>query len=397
MEEDNISAKAVQHGLERKNTGKLQSLWIELPGYCNLACSYCYAKGGEVLDHDRLLDWVDYEAILYQAKEAGVDSIGIPGAGEPFIGKNKELTIKFIEKCAELGIYATVFTTGEFIDNELAEKLYELPVELMIKCNTLNPEKQDRFVSNPKIGRNIHGYGEKRNQAIRLLMEEGFNDQEKCMEKFGRKSRMALVTSIMTNKDHDLSNLEDMNEIQSFCRENNIILDVDSVLKRGRGVTCDLHTEDEELRGKLIELQTIDREQYGIEWQLSQSYIGTVCDRYMHHMYVTQYGEICPCVGCEGKLILGNTREINALEEIWDSPVMQTIRNREYSGKCSECNNFKCHECNSCLGRRMKEGQTKEVIEENGTIEMIGCWNFTEFENETNQEIIKDIETRPMR
>ena len=376
QKQPHVSAISVQHGLERQNTGRLQTAWVELPGRCNLACSYCYAKGGEKLNEEELLDWVDYEALLYQLKEMGVDSVGIPGAGEPFLKQNRELTMKFLNKCAELGLYVTVFSTAEFIDEELADELYELPVEIMVKCNSLNPETQDRFVSDPERNRIIHGFGQKRNEAIHRLMRKGFNDEQKCLEKFGRKSRMALVTSIMTSEDGDLSNLGDMNEIQAFCRENNIILDVDSVLKRGRGATCNLHTGDKELRDKLIELQTIDREKYGVEWGLSQSYIGTVCDRHMHHMYFDQYGKIYPCIGCLETIILGDIRDENAVENAWESEAMRIIRNREYSGKCSECGNFQRGECNSCLGRRIVEGQSKESIEAAGSIEMKGCWNF---------------------
>ena len=257
-----INTKAVQHGLERQNTGNLQTLWVELPGFCNLACSYCYACGGEDVTKDNLLSWGDYENILSQVKQEGVDSIGIPGAGEPFLCGNKELTLKFISRCAEMGIYVTLFTSGEFIDEELADKLCLLPVEIMLKCNTLSPELQDRFVSDVSRGRVISGYGEKRNRAIDILIRKGFNNEKECMEKFGRKSRMALVTSIMTDDDSDLSNLEEIADILRFCRRNNIIFDCDSILKRGRGAKCNLCAGDEQLRDKLLELQKIDKEEF---------------------------------------------------------------------------------------------------------------------------------------
>lgn len=136
-----ISEKAVQHGIERQNTGNLQTLWIEEPGLCNLACSYCYACGGEKLKQDSLLIWIDYENILNQAKQAGVDSIGIPGAGEPFFSTNHDLTMRILKKCAELNIYVTLFTTGEFITPRLAKELLNLPVEIMLKGNSLDPDK----------------------------------------------------------------------------------------------------------------------------------------------------------------------------------------------------------------------------------------------------------------
>lgn len=371
-----VSEKAVQHGLERKNTGKLQTLWIEVPGYCNLACSYCYACGGEGLEIKKLLSWKSYESILLQAKQAGVDSIGIPGAGEPLIGKNLDLTMRIIRKCTEFGIFVTLFTTGEFITEQLAREIYELSVEIMLKGNTLNPALQDKFVSDPNRGRIISGFGEKRNKAIELLMQKGFNNETECIKKFGRKSRMALVTSIMTNHDGGISNLNELTDILRYCRNNNIIFDCDVILKRGRGATCSLCPEDQEVKSKLFELQRIDREEFGNVWEVSQSYVGTECDRYMHHMYVNQYGEIRPCIGAMD-VKLGNAREVT-LEQAWNSCEMQIIRARKYVGKCGEeCANFAEGKCNSCLGRRTINLTNKNLLAK-GAVETIGCWNFHE-------------------
>ncbi|HEX8974093.1 MAG TPA: radical SAM protein [Patescibacteria group bacterium] len=369
-----ISAKAVQHGLERENNGKLQTLWLEIPGYCNLFCSYCYACGGEGLEKEKLLSWSEYEAILEQAKVLGVDSLGIPGAGEPLLGSNRELTMNIIRKCQELGIFVTMFTTGEFITEKLAEELYELPVEIMLKGNTLDPEKQDKFVSDPSRGLIRKGYGQKRNAAIELLKSKGFNNEEACMAKFGRKSRMALVTSIMTSENGELSNLDEIVDILRFCRNSNIIFDCDSVLKRGRGASCELCTGEQELLNKLRELQKIDREEFKNVWEVSQSYVGTVCDRYMHHMYINQYGDVRPCIGAMD-LVLGNMHEVS-LAAAWNSAEMQIIRARKFSGKCGdECANFAEGKCNSCLGRR-SNNLTNENLLAKGSIETIGCWNF---------------------
>jgi hypothetical protein len=372
--EQSISSKAVQHGLERINIGNLQSLWIELPGYCNLACSYCYACGGEGLKRDELLSCDDYTRILNEAKAMGVDSIGIPGAGEPFVAANFELTMWFLHQCAERGIYVTLFTTGQFITPELAAELYELPVEIMLKGNTLDPDLQDRFVSDPSRGREIHGYGEARNKAIETLVAAGFNDEEKCLAKWGRKSRMALVTSIMTGSDGEISNYDEMASLLRFCRERNIIFDCDSVLKRGRGASCDLCEEDARIRAKLTELQAIDATEHDMHWELSQSYVGTVCDRYMHHLYVNQYGRIRPCIGAMD-VDLGNIKE-STLGQAWGSLEMSIIRTRDYHGKCGdECANFAEGKCNSCLGRRTKD-LCNEQLQRDGFVDTVGCWNF---------------------
>jgi len=309
---------AIQHGLQRKNTGKLQSLWLETPSYCNLACSYCFACGGETVDKERLMTQAEIIGVMTQAKEMGIDSFGMPGAGEPLLPVNKELTVSLLRKCRELEIFVALFTTGEFITEELADELLDLPVELLVKCNSLDPNLQDRFVSDPSRNRIIHGYGYKRNQTIQLLLTKGFANKDVCRKMFGRKSRLALVTSIMTTNDHGLSNISDIEDVFRFCRQNNIIFDCDSILKRGRGVTCKLHTEDEEYKNTIVNIQKIDQEEFGNNWPITQSYVGgPICDRYHHHLYVTQYGDILPCIGSTG-VVLGNIRH-TTLEEAWHS------------------------------------------------------------------------------
>lgn len=377
-----ISKSSVQHGLERKNTGALQSLWIEVPGWCNLACSYCYASGGKPERVNDLMAVEDYERILDEAAAMGADSIGVPGAGEPLIKKNLELTLRILRGCRDRGMFVTLFTTGEFMDEPLAKELLNLPVELMIKCNSLDPKVQDKFVSNPALGKRgrRRGYGAKRNRALELLMSLGFNHPTKWLEKYGRPSRLAIVTSIMSSSGSGPSNYEEMAALLRFAREHNFVFDVDSVLKRGRGATCNLCEEDTRLKAKLLELQAIDREEFGKDWPLSQSYIGTVCDRYMHHLYIDQYGDIRPCIGAMD-VNLGNIRRGTSLEEAWGSQEMSIVRRRQYRGKCAECLNFREVDpktgkffCNSCLGRRTVN-LTNESLRTNGFVETTGCWN----------------------
>jgi MoaA/NifB/PqqE/SkfB family radical SAM enzyme len=373
-------------GTKTSDGTTLKNIWLELPGYCNLACSYCYAEGGKPKNVENLLSWNDYVSILEQAKAMGVEDVGIPGSGEPLLPRNRDLTFRVLEKCRDLGFYVTLFTTGEWIDEEIANRLYELPVEVMLKVNSLKPEVQDAFVSDPNRGIKITGYGQKRNDSLELLMNKGFNDEEKCMKKYNRKSRMALVTSIMTSCEEGPTNYEEMADLLRYARENNIIFDVDSILKRGRGATCDLCEEDQRLKTKLQELQSIDREEYDHRWEISPSYIGTVCDRFSYHMYINQNGDIRPCIGAMD-VNLGNAKEIT-LEQAWNTPEMKVIRSRNYRGKCGEeCANFSevdeertaeagttKHKCNSCLGRRT-ENLTNEWLLDKQYVSTIGCWN----------------------
>jgi MoaA/NifB/PqqE/SkfB family radical SAM enzyme len=373
---DKFTAKAVQHGLGRKNTGKIQTLWVEIPPYCNLACPYCYACGGEVRNSNEYLTREDYKRILEQAENGGVDSIGIPGAGEPLIGRNLELTMWLLRECAEKRIYITLFTTGEFITPGLAATLFTLPVEVMLKCNTLDPEYQDRFVSNPEKGITIHGYGETRNRAIEVLMAAGFNDPE-AAAKHGRQSRMALVTSIMTDdQEGGLSNIDEIPAVYRFCRDRNIIADIDTILKRGRALECTLSAGDKRIMETLRILRLIAIDEYGDEEAaLSSTYVETVCDRHHHHLYIDIRGNIRPCIGAMD-VDLGNIRTTTLLEA-WNREERRIIRKRKFVGPCATCGNFQEKKCNSCLGRRTPELGNKALNNENllreGAVCTTGC------------------------
>lgn len=418
---------AVQYGLGSASDGSvLSNLWLEVtkPENCNLACSYCYASAGERQGNSLGLD--DWLNVLDQAKSIGISSIGIPGAGEPFHPGAIDRTLKVLERCKDLGIYVTLFTTGEFITEELADRLYQLPVELMIKGNSLISEVQDAFVSNPAKCRNITGYGIKRNNTLEMLMKKGFNDEEECQKQFGRKSRMAIVTSIMTDNIPDdqvkpispeeihkfagllqdykslgltqayrraisetlgvdtfsnTSNYREIAFLMAYARINNLIFDVDSVLERGRGATCNLCIKDERMKAKFQELQKIDSEVFDYQWGVNTTYIGVACERPRRHLYLDHKGEIRPCIGATG-VNLGNIKD-TTLMQAWETPEMEIIRTKSYKGKCAdECANFVELDsrtgqplCNSCLGRSTEE-LTNETLLKTGYIKTIGCWNF---------------------
>ncbi len=427
---------AVQFGLGLASDGhRLTNLWIETtnPGHCNLACSYCYASGGEGAKASLSQD--EWYKVLDNAKEIGINSIGIPGAGEPFHPAAIEKTMNLLERCKELGIYVTLFTTGQFITPNLADRLYQLPVELMLKGNSLIPEVQDAFVSNPEKGRVIGGYGESRNNALELLVSKGFNNEQRCQKDFGRKSRMAIVTSIMTQdipegqaqkitpnqirkfaealKDYEhlgltgaylkamqdvpdmnfdqVSNYREIAFLHTFSRLNNIIFDVDTVLERGRGASCKLCVRDERTKAKFEELQAIDKEVFDYEWGVNTAYVGVACERPRRHLYINHEGEIRPCIGATG-VKLGNIKTTD-LMQAWESREMQIIRAKKYQGKCAEkCANFTERDkrtgnplCNSCLGRST-ENLTNETLLEKGYVQTIGCWNYRERKEEINRE-----------
>ena len=409
----------VQAGLgTTQNRGILQSVWFEIPGNCDLNCPYCFCSTtGTDNDVDDVAwsrsasgsvtcyQYEPYEKLIFQPlaeqvrawneasperriaafgcppENATTDEvvrgkIAIPGAGEPFHPRNKDLTLSLIRSANACGLHMTVFTTGHWIDETLATQLAPLDVVLLVKRNSGKREVQNALVGMPTD----HQFFDKREAALRLLMDVGFN------KPFGKpgapdyqETRLGVVTSIMRE------NIDELESLLCFARKNSIIFDCDTILERGRGGKCRQRLTDKMTERGFKILQRLDRKKFGRPWEISSTYVGTACDRHRHHLYVDRRGFIYPCVGCiEDKdhgidpILLGNIKDGPlALIAAWQSPVMaQVIRPWRYEGPCKECTKPKEGICFSCLGR-FRDSLVTLTRNSTEPITTIGCWNLT--------------------
>ncbi|MFC1723971.1 radical SAM protein [Nanoarchaeota archaeon] len=333
---------------------QLKDIWIEVSQSCDHRCRNCFEgteKGidndPENLSDDQLLNTIN------QAISMGATEIGIPGAGEPFHPKNIDTIFKVIENNFAKGVHTTIFTHLGFFDEELVKKLDKFgdKITLLAKFNSFKPEVQDWFDD-------VKGYGKKRDKILKLLFKYSFNDGK----------RLGLVTSIMT------FNYDEIPKIFRFCRENKILVDMDPLLPRGRGINNPLSPSPEKLKEMYHQLSKIDKEEFDNSWTPTCNYIGPyACDRYKHHMYVTKTGTCHPCIGST-PILLGNVKD-KKLKELWDSPEMKIIRSKKYNGKCLDCTLFIKGKCNSCLGR-YTENLNNENLTKTGKVHTVGCWGF---------------------
>lgn len=337
---------------ERKPDGQLKELWLEIGPACHLACSYCFSAAGGTALHNSGISLAQYLNVLSQFKNLGGKFVGMPGFGEPFHAQNIKTTFGILEGAIRLSLRFHVFSAGDLITDDIARRLKDMGVSLGIKFNSFNPGLQDNLVNSP-------GYFERRDRALKILARTGFH----CPETRG-STLLALVTSVMRR------NYKEIPGIYRFCRENNIFPDMDSMLLPfGR---ADLLTDEDARIAKrtFAILRKIDEEDYGYHWESnSPCYAGAACDRCYCHLYVDYLGNVSPCLGANKKEIyLGNISN-QPLEEMWTSPLMKKVRQRDYAGKCAECAHFKNNTCNSCLGRFVGELSVARI-------ETGGCWNF---------------------
>ena len=146
----------IKRGYSKSHSG-LTELWLEIGIDCPHKCSFCFNGAGGIRHEEGLMDEKEYADILKQFKELGGKTVGLPGAGEPFFGKNKNLTLKIMAYCIKNKMHLVIFTSGYLLDNKLISKLNKPNISLMIKYNTFDMNKQDKMVGTP-------GYSKKRNE-----------------------------------------------------------------------------------------------------------------------------------------------------------------------------------------------------------------------------------------
>ncbi len=166
---------------------------------CNLNCLYCYTS--EFEKANKKIEASDLLSLLDDAKRNGVKNLLLPGYGEPFL--NKEIW-PMLDKARELEMYTTIFTNGGALDKEEIKKLKNYPVTLVVKCNSFNEEKEDQVSG-------VKNYAKKRNEMLRVAIEEGLNIPDK-----DGSVRMAVAAMIYKN------NADDVVEVIDWAIKNNI-------------------------------------------------------------------------------------------------------------------------------------------------------------------------------
>jgi MoaA/NifB/PqqE/SkfB family radical SAM enzyme len=285
---------------------KMLLIDLETSNKCNLNCQYCFRDiygTKEALEKE--LPLTKRLELIKQAKELGCETIKVTGAGEPFADQD---LWPMIEYANSLGIWVMIFTNGSLITKEIAERLYKMNVSLIVKCNSLDEEKEDFMV-----GRK--GYAKRRNEALQILMDLGFNKTSPT-----RLGRDLVVTTI---------NKQEVYDSLRWCRKNNLFPLFRPLMPIGaaRNLT-DWMMSKEETKEMYEKAREIDSKEFGLNYCLTLPYMGGVWCRQLHYaVYVNILGEAYACTG--SKKLLGNFKT-QRLEEIWNSRAAKKIRDTPY-------------------------------------------------------------------
>lgn len=327
--------------------GRLLTMEIEFSQLCNFNCPYCYldAKPEEELTSEEVRD------LILQARELGARTIIILG-GEPMIYPRILEKIRFIRL---LGMGVEIFTNGSNMTGENARELAALDVKVVLKMNTLDPEKQNRLCGIPNAHRIIQ-------DAFTHLKAAGYGEGGKPM----------AVSSVISS-----DNIDELAAMWRWLRKQQIDPYFEMITPQGSATENDwLYVESQRIGALFEEIKEIDRVEFDRVWDAQPPLVGATCLRHQFSCYVNAFGEVMPCVGVT--LPVGNIRKNRLADILCDSEVIQDLRNYQTTikGPCAACE--KSEACYGCRGAAYQ--LTGDYLASDPL-----CWKITDRQNEIDR------------
>lgn len=301
--------------------GRLLSMEIELGLQCNFRCQYCYVGQGN--NPVRELDEGEIRNVVLQAKALGARKIIVLG-GEPMIYPGVLDILAFFR--AE-GLSVEVFTNGTNVTAEVARRLYELGVQVVLKMNSFKEEVQDELAG-------LKGAYKIIQEAFRNLTGAGFPAE----------GHPLAVSTVICNQ-----NLAEIVPLWQWLRDRKITPYVEIMTPQGNAQDNNhLDVELPALKKLFIELAELDHARYGYKWEPQPPLVGDRCLRHQFSCLVNARGDVMPCVGVT--IPVGNVRERPLAEILRDSEVIGDLRRytQTIRGPCGECE--KAASCYGCRG-----------------------------------------------
>ena len=333
----------------RDNVGKLLTLDIDFGTKCSLNCPHCFRKNNYMNKiaeppHEEQhgeFSLFELKRALLEAKSLGLRSVKFLGKGEPFeCGQLLEL----LEFLHHHEIIPLIFTKGHVIgDDELVKKYFsksgvntgmqlvrllkQYQTSILLGFNSFDKDLQNRMVGDGHTAfSKDRTYFEVRNDALKLLVDEGFNDEN--------PTQLCLATNPLTK-----ANIKEVFEIYKWGRERNIYVVVTPSMISGRAQRNLFWKEITPSEEEIIDLYTQIYE-YNLEKGIQSldqikregisSYAGGhPCNQVSVGMYLTSNGKLFRCPGDE-VTYLGNIRE-HSLRDVW-----------EHSENYGRCGQFNC-------------------------------------------------------
>jgi len=258
---------------------------------CPHNCLHCFTDKNR-----KTLTLNEIKKVIDQLADLNTYAIDFVGEGEPTIDKD---FFEIIEYTSSKGIHQSIYTDAavKMRDKDFVKRVYEYGVSVCPKCDSLFNEEYQNWVVGDKAGK----YFKQRNQAIKLLMEYGFNRvQEDGTTRLG-------FDMVVTKR-----NIDEIEKTLRYCRDNNLWIIFTTYLPSGRSGREDFDRSlvlDEKDRTKLREIVKKVDEEYEFNHPIWNGSTTMPCIEFLQ---IYGDGRVSPCAGNED--IIGNVRESSIKE-----------------------------------------------------------------------------------
>lgn len=297
-----------------RNSNKLPIVdFMAMTHKCPHNCAQCFTG--------RIIKTLSFEEITRTIDQlAAFDTCGINyvGEGEPTIDKD---FFRILDYTASKGIKSMVFTDAatRLTDRDFVRRLKQTGASVGPKCDSLwNPVYQNWVVNsgNPGMPRYIDlteadkekltkdvKFFDKRNEAIRVLMEEGFNEVSP-----DGTTRMGFDMVVTKANAHEIP------KTLRYCRDNNLWIVFSFYIPAGGSASPDfdnsLAFSIAEQRQIIETIQQIDRDEYNYVHDGYRNFITFPCVEFIQ---MRGNGDVSTCPG--DTEVVGNVRN-NTIAEV---------------------------------------------------------------------------------
>lgn len=256
------------------------------------------------------LDFTEWKDVVDQGLELGVRRIILNGRGEPL--KN-DRALDLIQYIRPLGCEVDLFTSGSLVTEEIAQRLFELGIHVVVKTEAL-----DSGIP----------------ADLKNLLEAGY-PEEKCL----------LGINIVITRE----NINNIPELWLWARQNSIVpfvrRSVSTPIEKSKNKKSP-EISIAELLDLFNNLAQIDREKFKHQWTPHPPLAGQECDCLQYSLSITSTGLVRPCIDMD--LSLGDIRQTSLEKIIRESPELNQLRKAasNIKGYCKKCGKKEgCYGC----------------------------------------------------
>ncbi|HTY91577.1 MAG TPA: radical SAM protein [Methanocella sp.] len=315
---------------------------------CNLGCKHCYQNAQKKLPDE--LSTEEAKRMIDDIAEAGSCAIAFSG-GEPLMRKD---FFELAEYSVKKGLYTALATNGTLITKEMAHRIKEVGVGYVeVSIDGKDSETHDGFRGAP-------GTFDKVIQGIKNCVDEGLymtvattvskTNVEQIPEivqlvKSLGVSRIITFNFIPTGRGECMSNMditpEERESLLRYLSDRNYDSNMEVMSTAPQFGRVSVKREGVNL-AHFMTIKKVDNRAMAL-----CEFIGG-CAAGRFYCCVRPNGDINPCVFIPIKV--GNVRENKLLDTWHNSPVLDTLRDRDQvKGHCATCENK--YICGGCRAR----------------------------------------------